>query len=171
MHPLGRNILLGCCGARAQPALPRGLPLLLPSLPPHCLPARVLPFPTFPFLWGQAGVRIWEILPPPASWPCRLRAIHPGWEPKPHCSLVPFLASLLQQLMLCRGVQAGTGGVYPRGRAEGEQDAWKKCAHHVAHSPGVQLGPPLHLCSHRPPCKMGNSSNNFELRQLLLLFL
>lgn len=171
MHALGCNILPGCCGARAQPMLLRGLPLVQPSLPPPRPPARVLPFPTFPpsagCLRGQSWVGTWEILPPPASGSCRLWVTHPGWELKPHCSPAPFLAGLLQQLLLCQAVQPAQEGC----TQGGEQDAWTKRAHHVAHSPGVQLGPLLHLCSGRPPCKKGNSSNIFELQQLLLVFL
>lgn len=139
---------------------------LAPAIPINRSPARPGPaFPsTFSFLcnclWGRARAGMWEILPLPISWPHWLGVTHPGWEPTPHCSptLPPPAAASVP-----RGLDKCSQG--------GKQNFWTECVHHVAHIPWVQLGPPLLLGSHRPPCKKVNSSNNFELQYLLLVFL
>lgn len=65
---------------------------------------------------------------------------------------------------------ASMGEMHPRGHTGGNQDAWIERAHQVAHSPRVQLGPPLKPRSRGPPCKKGKGSN-IESQQLLLVFL
>lgn len=124
MHPLGCNILPGCCKAGPQPMPPGGLPLLQasPTTPSSAsLGPALLNVSSAGSLWGQAGVGMREILLPPASWPCWLWVTHPGWEPKPRCSPTPFLAGLLQELPLCRGIQPAWEGCNQRGewRARG----------------------------------------------------
>lgn len=81
---------------------------------------------------GQAGVRTWEILLPPASWPCRHWVTHPGWEPRPRLSPATLLADLL----------LGQAGCLDQ-----------VCTLCIT-QPRPLLGPPLHLCSHQPPYKV-----------------
>lgn len=106
----------------------------------------------------------WDVGNPlPISWPWWLWVSHPELKPTPQCSPTLFLAGLVQQLPVYQEVWTAQDGC--------SQEESGIPGLSVKTRPLVQLGPLLHLGSSKPPCKKGNSNNNFKLQYLLLVFL